>query len=85
MTIQVLPVKQIGITLSQEQWTEEVPHTTNDGSKSDLKPVLSPFLPAVTNANISVITEQMAMVHLHVSSTIPSNHSIDVVSPPPDL
>ena len=84
MTLQMLPISQIGQMLSTNQWTEELPHNANDqGSKAENN--LHPnFFPPELNYNMAIIAESKALAYLHSSDQIPFNHSSDVVTPPPD-
>ncbi|MEP7141873.1 MAG: hypothetical protein ABI707_03325 [Ferruginibacter sp.] len=84
MVVQMLPISQIGQMLSTNQWTEELPHNATDqGGKAEdsLHPTL---FPPEINHNIAVIAESKTLAYLHSSDQIPSNHSTDVVCPPPD-
>jgi hypothetical protein len=84
LSIQMLPLAQIGFALSSNQWTEELPHgTAEDNAKSDN--ASSSFLPEVPHHFFSEISCTAANIYIHSSEQIPSNHSTDVVSPPPDL
>jgi hypothetical protein len=85
MTLQMLPIAQIGAMLSTNQWTEELPHNTADTSKSDTGSQHAPFLPPLNHHSISTVAESKALAYLHISDTIPSNHSTDIVTPPPDF
>ena len=86
--LQMLPITQIGQMLSTNQWTEELPHNANDngskGSKGE-DSLQSNFFPPEISYNISLIAGSKILAYLHSSDQIPSNHSTDVVSPPPDL
>ena len=84
MTLQMLPIAQIGQMLSTNQWTEELPHNANDHSGKAEGNLGSTFFPPEFNYNIALIAEQKALAYLHSSDQIPSNHSIDIVTPPPD-
>ncbi|MEJ7685174.1 MAG: hypothetical protein WKG06_46475 [Segetibacter sp.] len=86
MVLQMLPIQQIGQMLSTNQWTEELPHNTADDGKEDPSSQLQKaFLPAYVLAGSSILTETKANAYIHHSAQIPSNHSTDVVSPPPDM
>ena len=84
--IQVLPVAQIGRMLSQNQWTEELPHASDDDASANaLANTDHPYLPpAVYSATRSLFSETKALAYIHFSEQIPSNHSTEVVIPPPD-
>jgi hypothetical protein len=83
MTLQMLPIAQIGSMLSSNQWTEELPHHTESG-KNEL-PATPQFLPPYDNEVLSHIAAVKAMLRIHAAAEIPSNHSTDIVCPPPDL
>ena len=83
MTLQVLPLAQIGRALSSNQWTEELPHNADEiGKSASVK--FSSTLPPETFLMMAGLAQSSAMLRVQISSTIPSNHSTDVVSPPPD-
>ncbi|TDH25173.1 hypothetical protein EXU57_13790 [Segetibacter sp. 3557_3] len=82
MLIQIVPVQKIGKALSQNQWTEEIPHGNETHAEDGhfVKAMLfSPFVSHTSNKECS-----KALIYIHISEQIPSNHSTDVVSPPPD-
>ena len=80
----MLPISQIGYALSNNQWTEELPHNAaEDLAKSDSG--LKNFLPANLHCFLSDISFSAANIYIHSSEQIPSNHSTDVVTPPPDV
>ena len=83
MMVQMVPVAQIGAMLSSNQWTEEIPHSLEDSSKHDNSS--TNFLPAAHHHFFSDDTFSAANIYIHTSEQIPSNHSTDVVSPPPDV
>ena len=84
MTLQMLPTAQIGMILSTNQWTEELPHSSGDACQCEVSGPVYPFLLQLTNHHISTFAESMALAYIHTSARIPSNHSNDVVKPPPD-
>ncbi|MDB5192098.1 MAG: hypothetical protein JWQ96_1661 [Segetibacter sp.] len=86
IAVQMLPTEQIGRMLSTNQWTEELPETSGESKgKTDGAFKLSNlYLDAAHDNNLSFITEGKILNYLHSSDQIPSNHSTDVVSPPPD-
>ncbi|MEJ7587847.1 MAG: hypothetical protein WKI04_09840 [Ferruginibacter sp.] len=84
MTLQMLPIAQIGQMLSTNQWTEELPHNALDnGSKAEGN-LNSNFFPPEMNYNLAMNAERKALAYLHSSDQIPTNHSTDIVTPPPD-
>ena len=87
LALQMLPIQQIGKMLSTNQWTEELPHNSGDDSgKADAStPFQKAFLPVYGFSPTSLLSENKAKAYIHFSDQIPSNHSTDVVSPPPDV
>ncbi len=87
MALQMLPIQEIGKMLSTNQWTEELPHNSGDeGGKSDSSASFQKiFLPVSNYTGPSFIIETRARAYIHSSDQVPSNHSADVVSPPPDM
>ena len=80
----MLPISQIGYALSNNQWTEELPHNAaEDSTKSDSGS--KKFLPANPHWFLTDISLNAADIYIHSSEQIPSNHSTDVVTPPPDV
>lgn len=87
LTIQLLPIQQIGNILSQNQWTEELPHSPaeDSGKGSMVTDFNHPYLPpAGFSAINSFSADSKALAYIHSSEQIPSNHSADIVIPPPD-
>lgn len=87
LAIQMLPIAQIGSMISQNQWTEELPHNaSDDGGKADATAKFNhPYLPAAGRLDlVSFFSESKALAYIHLSDQIPSNHSTEVVIPPPD-
>jgi len=84
MSSQMLPIAQIGQMLSTNQWVEEMPHNAADCGKVECS--LEPhFLPASFTYCMPISAESKIIAYLHCSDQIPSNHSTDVVCPPPDM
>lgn len=83
MTVQVLPLAQIGRMLSSNQWTEELPHNADEAGKTAAAK-FSPILPPEQYLLATDLAQNTAMIRVQISATIPSNHSTDVVTPPPD-
>ncbi len=81
----MLPIQEIGKMLGTNQWTEELPHSAADEEgKYDSSVFQKAFLPVYNYAGSSIFTDAKANAYIHQSEQIPSNHSTDVVSPPPD-
>ncbi len=87
LALQMLPVQQIGKMLSTNQWTEELPHSVGDDTgKADASACFQKaFLPVYGFSRTSFLSEAKAKAYIHLSEQIPSNHSTDVVTPPPDF
>jgi hypothetical protein len=83
LAIQMLPLVQIGVALSCSQWIEELPHSSDDSSKNDNS--LGKFFLLTPHHFIAQVSSSAENIYIHSSDQIPSNHSTDVVSPPPDL
>ena len=86
LTLQMLPIAQIGMALSQNQWTEELPDSNNEeGDTNSVVNYNHPYLPPANySCNTSAFCETKALAYIHFSEKIPSNHSTEVVTPPPD-
>jgi hypothetical protein len=88
LALQMLPTAQIGRMLSQNQLTEEAFHNAGDididiaDAPADFN---HPYLPpAGYSESVSFSSESKALAYIHFSDQIPSNHSTEVVVPPPD-
>ena len=80
----MLPIAQIGFALGSNLWTEELPHNAGeDTCKGDIS--IKNFLPTAPHHFSSDVFCSAANIYIHISERIPSNHSTDVVTPPPDL
>jgi hypothetical protein len=87
ITMQMLPIAQIGNMLSKNQWTEELPHNDCEdcGKAGGLASLNHPYLPpAGYSAIVSNVSECKALAYIHFLDQIPHNHSTEVVVPPPD-
>ncbi len=83
MTLQMLPITQIGNRLSSNQWVEEMPHNADDTGK--VKCSFEPhFLPAAIHSDVAFFVQSKVIVYLHCSDQIPANHSTEIVCPPPN-
>jgi hypothetical protein len=85
MTLQMLPISQIGQMLSSNQWVEELPHDSNDSEDKAEGAILSNFFPQLVVCNIVYLAQSKELAYLHLSDQIPSNHSSDVLTEPPNL
>ncbi len=83
MSIQMLPLSQIGYALSNNQWTEELPHSPAEDCSKGASGFKN-FLPAAPHYFLSDVFRSAAKIYIHTSEQIPSNYSTDVVTPPPN-
>lgn len=84
MTLQMLPIAQIGSMLSNNQWTEELPHSHDDSGKADQAKFSSTLPPEqyyLTSGSLNIELK----IRVHIPEAIPTNHSTDIVTPPPDV
>jgi hypothetical protein len=85
MSIQMLPLRQIGFALSSSQWTEELPHAVEKGTKEDTSVGFeSLYLSIDSHKHLSSSIDRTSLIYIYICERIPSNHSTDIVSPPPD-
>ena len=84
MTLQMLPITQIGKMLSNNQWAEEMPLNASDNGKVECS-VEPHFLPPAIHTYVAFFAESKIVAYLHCSDQIPPNHSTEVVCPPPDV
>ena len=85
MAMQMLPIRQIGKVLASNQWTEEMPHDVDDAGKDPSVKFNHPFLPPGNyTTSSSFRCDAKLLAYMHLSDHIPSNHSTEVVAPPPD-
>jgi hypothetical protein len=81
MIVQMMPIFQIGTMLSTNRWAEEIPNSCEQSSKGDVS--VTNYLPPDQHMLVSAYCDATALLFLHISEQIPSNHSFDVVSPLP--
>jgi hypothetical protein len=85
IAVQMLPMQQIGKALAINQWTEELPHDNDEAGKDTSVKFKNSLIPhTYYSANVSIAFEAKALAYIHFSEGIPSNHSTEVVTPPPD-
>jgi len=84
MTVQMLPIQKIGKILSSNQWTEELPHGADESGSVDHPAKYKPFLPSGYTTIASTLSEIKALAYIHLSEQIPSNHSTEIETPPPN-
>ncbi len=83
MTLQMLPISQIGQILGSGQWIEELPHNVDDNEGKAEGTILSNFSPQIVNSNIIYLAQSKELAYLQFNAQIPSNHSSDVLAEPP--
>jgi hypothetical protein len=86
LALTVLPVQEVGCLLAGNQIQEELPHnmSTEDAAKN-LDVAVKGFLPPSSYNLLLDIDSRAAGLYIHLSESIPTNHSTDIVSPPPDV
>ena len=84
LTIQILPIQQMGSLLFSNQFTEELPHSV-DIEKSCFKKadIKSDYL---TTASFSLSSAfiNFSFEYLHFADAIPQNHTGEIHVPPPN-
>ena len=76
---------QIGSMLCKGQWTEEIPHDSDDAAALETAVKFNHlFLPPGNYVCVSSLVETKARAYIHHSELIPCNHSPEVFTPPPD-
>ncbi len=83
LTIQILPVQQMGRMLFSNQFNEEIPHAFETDGLLGKAIFKSEFLSAqdFIFASVSAISSPK---HLHTADAIPQNHAGDIHVPPPN-
>src|ERR1700741_3973935 len=84
LSIQILPIQQLGGLLFSNQFTEEIPHSI-DLEKDCCKKALlkSDFLSTPSLSVLSVYID-FSFRHPHFADAIPQNHTGDIHVPPPN-
>jgi hypothetical protein len=86
LSIQVLPLKQIGCLLSKNQLTEELPHAACEVKNSVQK--FEPTIPDPFASGGVLQTDQLAtnaIRFVHQASVLPSPHAGEIHTPPPNV
>ncbi len=86
LTIQVLPVKQIGYVLFGNQVNEELPHSLDLEKKTDCK--CFPFKddPFLASSAIALYPPiYSGNQYIHFTITLPDSHEGDIPTPPPNI
>ena len=82
LSIQMLPVKQIGYVLFSNQITEELPHSIDAKVKSCLAKEY-PCVEAYASSLLVIASNDKAYFHFAVSLPVP--HTGDIQTPPPNI
>lgn len=84
LTIQILPIQQMGSLLFSNQFTEELAHSV-EIEKNFLKQgaVKSDYLSAASFTLASLFINSSSQ-YLHFADAIPQNHADDIHVPPPN-
>jgi len=83
LTIQILPVQQMGSMLFSNQFNEEIPHSY----ETDHGPLGKALLKSDFLSTQDLILRSALIVspkHLHTADAIPQNHTGDIHVPPPN-
>ncbi|MBI2272471.1 MAG: hypothetical protein EPO58_00665 [Chitinophagaceae bacterium] len=83
MTIQILPIQQLGGLLFNNQFTEEVPHAVPVEKGNFQKAFLRSDYISTTFESISSHINANSPHH-YFDDAIPPNHTSDILVPPPN-
>jgi hypothetical protein len=84
LSIQMLPVQQIGAILSSNQLTEEIPHSLDYGKKLQIEKQSDNYLLSVFNYHLSDLNNtNNHSIHSH--APLVKLHIAEVQTPPPNL
>jgi len=83
MTIQILPIQQMGGLLFNNQFTEEVPHSVPVEKGNFQKAFLRSDYISTTFESISSCINANSPHH-YFDDAIPLNHTSDILVPPPN-
>ena len=81
LSVQVLPVQQIGSLLGSNTINEELPHNFSSEKNTDLKFEHTGVDISLYQAN----DETSAAIYIHFASSIPDNHQGEIHTPPPNI
>jgi hypothetical protein len=84
LALTILPVQEIGALLAGNQIQEELPHNMGTEDSKSTDHLAKGFLPPPSYSLLSDANSQTASIYIHDSESIPSNHSTDIISPPPN-
>jgi hypothetical protein len=83
LSIQILPVQQMGNLLFSNTFTEEIPHSADLDKDFTKKEFKSDYL---STPSLSIASAYIDFVfgHRFIADAIPQNHSGDIHVPPPN-
>lgn len=85
LLVQVLPVKQVGYILFSNQINEELPHGMDVGKETSKSPLFNNDLSHFSNTIHFLNSISKTYCFAFYASDIPSNHSTEVPTPPPNI
>jgi hypothetical protein len=85
LMLQMLPVKQVGAVLFSNQINEEIPHDSDAFKDNSKKPALSSDYLVVAHLQGNPGFFNDSRRYISYSSDIPSNYSLEVPVPPPNM
>lgn len=84
LSTQVIPVRQIGAMLFNNQLTEEIAHGSDCGKKGNSEKEVHNFFPTVSNISIKelAVTNNQS---IYSRSSLVNLHIAEVPTPPPNI
>jgi len=85
LSMQILPVQQLGKALFSNSFNEELPHAddTNDLEKDCCKKLNSEFINWHNDFSHQIAFNK-TLHYIHISEAVPHNHSTEILVPPPN-
>ncbi|MBA4197241.1 MAG: hypothetical protein C0459_06760 [Chitinophaga sp.] len=85
LSIQILPVQQLGKALFSNSFNEELPHANNinDLEKDCCKKLNSEFINWHQSFSQQIVIIK-TLQYIHISEAVPHNHSTEILVPPPN-
>jgi hypothetical protein len=85
MSIQILPVQQLGRMLFCNQFTEELPHQGLDTDKDGFNKGFDKGICLYTSGfHFGINSSNISSQYLHFADAIPLSHEVDIHVPPPN-
>ena len=85
LLVTVLPLKQVGRMLFDNQWTEEISEHSDQGPEKKSQPAKWTFLGNLSHEDeVKSLLTQDLLHNSHFSQTLPINPSGEIHSPPPN-